>query len=68
MTPVDGLPAYHPEYVEPSTQRGLGVSMPRSLPGAADPVRVAELEKENIRLQLLVAELLIKNQQLRRAG
>jgi hypothetical protein len=30
--------------------------------------RIAELEIENLRLQRLVAELLIKNQQLRRSG
>ena len=35
--------------------------------GAADPVRLVELERENSRLHRLVAELLIKNQQLRRA-
>jgi len=33
---------------------------------AGADVRVRELEIENQRLQLLVAELLIKNQQLRR--
>lgn len=32
-----------------------------------DSARVEELERENTRLQLLVAELLIKNQQLRKA-
>lgn len=32
-----------------------------------DSARIAELEEENQRLQLLVAELLIKNQQLRKA-
>lgn len=31
------------------------------------PARIEDLERENVRLQLLVAELLIKNQQLRRA-
>jgi hypothetical protein len=30
--------------------------------------RIAELEIENLRLQRLVAELLIKNQQLRKRG
>jgi hypothetical protein len=33
-----------------------------------DTYRIAELEMENSRLQRLVAELLIKNQQLRRPG
>ncbi len=32
-----------------------------------DSARVEELERENARLQLLVAELLLKNQQLRKA-
>ena len=68
MMPVDGLPTYHREYGEPSGPRGPGSSMPQSLHGPADPTRLAELERENSRLQLLVAELLIKNQQLRRAG
>ncbi len=31
-----------------------------------DKHRIAELERENIRLQALVAELLLKNQQLRK--
>ena len=30
--------------------------------------RIAELEIENLRLQRLVAELLLKNQQLRKSG
>ena len=34
--------------------------------GSPTEVRIAELEVENIRLQRLVAELLLKNQQLRR--
>ena len=39
----------------------------RRPPTGTDPAHVAELERENIRLQLLVAELLIKNQQLRKS-
>lgn len=39
----------------------------RRPPLSVDPERVEELERENTRLQLLVAELLIKNQQLRKA-
>ena len=31
-----------------------------------DKYRIAELERENMRLQALVAELLLKNQQLRK--
>lgn len=37
-----------------------------SLAPVATKARIAELEIENIRLQRLVAELLLKNQQLRR--
>ena len=39
----------------------------RRPPVSMDPARVEELERENVRLQLLVAELLMKNQQLRKA-
>ena len=39
----------------------------RRPPASMDPARVEELERENVRLQLLVAELLMKNQQLRKA-
>lgn len=34
--------------------------------GSAVNLRILELENENLRLQRLVAELLLKNQQLRR--
>lgn len=37
-----------------------------AISGSSTEVRVAELEVENIRLQRLVAELLLKNQQLRK--
>jgi len=39
----------------------------RRPPASANPARVEELERENVRLQLLVAELLMKNQQLRKS-
>ncbi|GGA59232.1 hypothetical protein GCM10011507_08270 [Edaphobacter acidisoli] len=39
----------------------------RSPQARTDPAHIEELERENTRLQLLVAELLIKNQQLRKA-
>ena len=39
----------------------------RRPPLSSDLARVEELDRENIRLQLLVAELLIKNQQLRKS-
>ena len=40
----------------------------RHASNAMTAARVAELEVENLRLQRLVAELLIKNQQLRKRG
>jgi hypothetical protein len=63
MTYADEVPTRTREHRESAIQRG---SMRQSLSGAADPARIAELESENNRLQLLVAELLIKNQQLRK--
>lgn len=39
----------------------------RRPPVSMDQAHVEELERENVRLQLLVAELLMKNQQLRKA-
>ena len=38
----------------------------RHAPSAMTAARITELEVENLRLQRLVAELLIKNQQLRK--
>lgn len=49
---------------EPSSQEVIQ-SMHRLQPIGTDPARIEELERENARLQLLVAELLIKNHQLR---
>jgi hypothetical protein len=48
---------------------GIGSAMAamyRRTPVSADQHRIFELERENSRLQKLVAELLLKNQQLRR--
>jgi hypothetical protein len=67
MTYADEVPTRTREHRESAIQRGSGGSMRQSLSGVADPARIAELESENNRLQLLVAELLIKNQQLRKA-
>jgi hypothetical protein len=36
------------------------------MPTSSDQLKLVELERENSRLQKLVAELLLKNQQLRR--
>jgi hypothetical protein len=42
------------------------VAMHRRMPTNPDQLRMIELERENFRLQKLVAELLLKNQQLRK--
>ncbi len=48
---------------ERNSQHGSVRHLP---PAAHNPNRLAELESENSRLHRLVAELLIKNQQLRK--
>ena len=68
MTQSDKVQIQVPEHIESSSQRGSTGTLRHTLPGAADRARLAELESENSRLQLLVAELLIKNQQLRKAN
>jgi len=54
---------------EDTSAEGVGAAMaamyPRTLVNP-DQHRIVELERENSRLQQLVAELLLKNQQLRR--
>ena len=62
----DSVPIRASEPQQPAMQRGSADAMYHEFPSASDLARVAELEKENNRLQLLVAELLIKNQQLRK--
>lgn len=49
----------------PEHQLHHTVHVPHAVPNSAD-FRVMELELENFRLQRLVAELLLKNQQLRK--
>jgi hypothetical protein len=49
-----------------STRPGLAHSLRHSFAEEADPERIAALEQENSRLHRLVAELLIKNEQLRK--
>ncbi|MDQ2833333.1 MAG: hypothetical protein M3Y50_06205 [Acidobacteriota bacterium] len=67
MTIPEGLPApAHNPFDgvlghRSAAQRGQG------FPGTSDDSRIVELERENNRLQMLVAELLIKNQELRKA-
>jgi hypothetical protein len=45
-----------------------GFTSPHRASNALADFRIAELEIENLRLQRLVAELLLKNQQLRKSG
>ncbi len=64
MTHTDGDSIYsHGSSVSPGSAGGARLQ----LRAADEPDRIAELERENGRLQRLVAELLMKNQQLRRA-
>ena len=54
------------KYVEEQGRSETVHAAHRRPPRSTDPAHVEELERENVRLQLLVAELLIKNQQLRK--
>jgi|GEM_PF-4862018 len=54
------------EYSESSGRPGPAGPMRAEFADMDGTDRMAELERENSRLQLLVAELLIKNQQLRK--
>lgn len=57
----------HPEPSPFSGKDSFTSSHHRRVPPASIERRINELESENLRLQRLVAELLIKNQQLRKA-
>ena len=54
------------EDVEPDGHKGPSSSIHYQPTGSSRNDRLAELEVENFRLHRLVAELLIKNQQLRK--
>jgi hypothetical protein len=54
------------EGAEPAGYKGSSSSIHYLPPAASSNDRLAELEIENSRLHRLVAELLIKNQQLRK--
>ena len=61
---------HHSSSDEDATAGGLEPSMAAMYRGTSvdhDQHRLVELERENSRLQKLVAELLLKNQQLRRS-
>ena len=55
------------EKIEPGGYKGSSSSIHHRQPAASYDDRLAELEIENSRLHRLVAELLIKNQQLRKS-
>ena len=66
MTHADQMPTRTDDHSTSSVQRGSTGNTRHSITGTID-THIAELERENNRLQLLVAELLIKNQRLRKS-
>jgi hypothetical protein len=66
MNEFDTIPISVREAAEPGGVGDSSPSMRRQPPAINDIYRLAELEMENSRLHRLVAELLIKNQQLRK--
>jgi hypothetical protein len=67
MNRIDEVSPRIRDHAETSTRPELAHSLRHSFAGETDPDRIAALEQENSRLHRLVAELLIKNQQLRKA-
>lgn len=65
--PVTPNPLGHPHNIAHIPGRDPFSSSHRYAPDSATDARIVELETENLRLQRLVAELLIKNQQLRKS-
>ncbi len=60
---------HHSSSNEDTSAAGISPAMTtmyRRMPANPDQNRIVELERENSRLQKLVAELLLKNQQLRK--
>jgi hypothetical protein len=66
MNKFDTNAPYTGEDAEPGDYRSSSASIQYRSPTASYSDRLAELEIENSRLHRLVAELLIKNQQLRK--
>ena len=66
MNKFDTNAANTGEDVEPGDYRNSSAPIQYRLPTASYSDRLVELEIENSRLHRLVAELLIKNQQLRK--
>jgi hypothetical protein len=68
MNEFDTIPITHGETARSASRGDSSPSMRRQPSAINDNSRLAELEIENSRLHRLVAELLIKNQQLRKQG
>jgi hypothetical protein len=68
MNEFDTIPISPGETAQSASRGDSSPSMRRQPPSINDNSRLAELEIENSRLHRLVAELLIKNQQLRKQG
>ncbi|MDQ1453924.1 MAG: hypothetical protein QOK38_3790 [Acidobacteriaceae bacterium] len=66
MNKFDGNATSTGEDAEAGSYKGPSSSIPYRPPAASSNDRLEELEIENSRLHRLVAELLIKNQQLRK--
>ncbi len=66
MNRLDPVPISPAESIEPDRKEGSARAMQSLAHGIHDANRIVELEVENSRLHRLVAELLIKNQQLRK--
>jgi hypothetical protein len=66
MNRLDPRPISHSENIEPDRKEDSTRGMHSQAHGIHDTSRLVELEIENSRLHRLVAELLIKNQQLRK--
>jgi hypothetical protein len=66
MSESDTISTMVREAADPGNDGDSFPSMRRQPPAIDDTYRLAELEMENSRLHRLVAELLIKNQQLRK--
>jgi hypothetical protein len=66
MNEFETIPISTGEAAEPGGVEDSFLSTRRQPPAINDNYRLAELERENSRLHRLVAELLIKNQQLRK--
>jgi hypothetical protein len=68
MNEFDTIPISAREAAHPGGDGDSSLSTRCQPPAINDNYRLAELEMENTRLHRLVAELLMKNQQLRKQG